>query len=664
MGWEAKHLRGEVKATLRRRREGTVVSLSDPKEGEKTIWVPTWNVSVGDTVDGVFYPQSQVWIPVRPEAVQVYPSGEDPVRRELGQVVYSVLPALGYGRSLALGRMEEAFDYLLLRKPLDSLFAPGEYRERREAEEGLREWHWFFEALEELLRLGFTPMEGYWALSALGVEALDLAGRNPFLLAQVDGVEYLRLVSRFGRHDPVGDALHRLKERYWREGSTLFPQEVLGEEGERVLEASFGQIRGERGWVGLRRYIEQEVEVWENLQGRSRLPALAPSGELGPDQMEAAGLTQHRVAVLTGGPGTGKTYTVSRLVRAAVERGIPVALIAPTGKAARRLEEVSGLPAKTLHSQLGVRPHEGFSSSRPLPQGLVVLDEASMLSLENAVRVLRALPQGASLLLVGDVDQLPPVEPGQPFADLLRLAPSVRLSQVRRQKDPASGLLEAARRALEGRGWTEVLARRPKDLLYVRAKDAREALRWAKLLVRLYLQAGLGPEEVQVLTPVHEGSLGTRALNSALRELYPKKAQDGVLLGDGHMAMVGEKIIFAENKPLLGVANGTMGVLEGVDDTTMLVRAGGGYLEVPRALGHLATLGYAITVHRSQGSEWKAVVLVVPESGLVTRRLVYTALTRAKEQVAVVSLWDMERHPLPEDKGRRTWLGLLAPGLS
>lgn len=663
---ETLHLVASVVDVVRRYREGTVVLLDTTATGSKGVWVPTWEVAKGDLVDGFFQPNRNLWVPVKPELVRVYPSGDPPMKRELGQVIYTVVPAMGYQRSLALGRRENAFDHLLMRKPLDGLFVPHEIRERKEAEEGLRGWRWFFEGLQELVSLGFTPMEGYRILEALGEPGVALAQEKPFLLAQVEGVEYLRLVSRFRRKDPAGELVQRLKEVYGSQGSTLAHyKEVLGPkadmaEVERLVEASLGQVFWQGEWLGLARYVDLEMELWENARERSSLPLLPPPPGLGEDQAKAITLLEHRVGILTGGPGTGKTYTLSRMVQAAREAGIPVVLMAPTGKAARRMEELAGTEARTLHGALGIKPHEGFASPSNLPRGLVILDEASMLSLEDAVSAVRALPAGASLLLVGDVDQLPPVQPGQPFADLLGRTVTVRLVSVRRQKNPRAVLLEAARATLEGVPWKEVVRGEPEDFLYVRAKSPAEAVRWVRFFSEYYLVGGFSIEDFQVLTPVHGGPLGTQALNGVLRQIVPRRTSMGVQLGDGHMAFAGEKIIFNENRFLLKVANGTMGILEEISENILLVRSGKDYLEVPKGVSHLVSLGYAITVHRSQGSEWRAVILVLPETHLLTRKLVYTGLTRAREQVVVITTEDLLRKPPRQDPRRQTWLNTLA----
>jgi len=665
---DAVHLRGEVGELIGRWREGTVVELKPEGRSEvEKVWVPTWRVAKGDYVKGTFKKGPRFYLPVREDAVRVYLGSTPPEVRELGQAIFTVVPELGFRRSLELGRHPEAFSYLLGEKDLRPFFTGAEHRELSEATAALARWRWFFESLKELMGLGFTPMEGASALAELGEPAVGMARENPFLLCQVEGVEYIALAARLGRTDPAGRLLQAIKDHGRRTGDTVVrPKELplTGREIAEGLKRCGDQVVEVRGHLALSRVADLEAELLENLRGPSLLPPLRLEG-VGEDQARAGELVAHRVAVLTGGPGTGKTYTVSRILAEARRLGVPVALIAPTGKAARRLSQMSGSPAYTIHTYLGVNPNHPYPSPKGLPKGLVVLDEASMLDLRTAVLVVRGLPEGASLLLVGDVDQLPPVEPGQPFADLVDRAPTVRLSAVRRQKE-GSVLLEAARLALEGKPLGPVVSARPKDFLYAQGSEG-ELLGTLKKLFAYYLAQGLSVEEVQVLTPVHEGPLGTRELNGLLRSIVLKGVKEEppgrvVQLGDGHLARIGEKIVFNENMFRIGLANGMLGVIEEIGDSSFLVRTEEGRMEVPRGLAHQASLAYAMTVHRSQGSEWPVVIIVLPDSPLSRRKLLYTAITRGREQVVLLTTLPLLDRGLPPERPRRTWLGLVLPG--
>lgn len=654
-----------VEDLVERYREGTVVLARSKETGEELrVWVPTWSVAQGDHVEGVFRKGKRYLYPVDEKAYRVYPGGASAVERELGQAIYSAVPAIGYRRALNLAKRPDAFDYLLGKEDPAALFGPLEHYGLKEAKAELKARRWYLEALRDLMAMGFTPLEAASALEELGEPAVDLARRDPFLLCQVPGVDYLALASRFKRLSPVGALLQEVKDKTYGTGDTVVPLSELPlpkEDLERGLEGAADQVTLFKDHVGFARVVDLEAFVWENALEASRLPPVPPPEGLAPEQARVAEVLKRRVGILTGGPGTGKTYTVSRLVQTALKAGVSVQLVAPTGKAAQRMRELSGLPAQTVHRALGFRPHEPLALPKPLPPGLTVLDEASMITLPDLDRLLRALPERSALLMVGDADQLPPVGLGQPFADLVGRVPTVRLQVTRRQAKGAEGILEAARRALEGQPLREVLAKRPPDLLYRRVKSPEEATRLVAELVTYYLKGGLSLWEFQVLTPIHAGPLGTRALNGLVRSIVPKERSRPLELSGGVVAYVGDKVIFDENKPLLGVMNGTMGIVRVVGEDTFLLDTGEDLKELPKGVATQASLGYAITVHRSQGSEWPAVVLVLPESPLSTRKVVYTALTRAKRQAVLLSLLDLENRPLPKDRRRRTYLGLVAP---
>ncbi len=654
-----------VEDLVERYREGTVVLARTKDTGEELrVWIPTWSVAQGDHIEGVFRKGKRYLYPVSERAYRVYPGGASAVERELGQAIYNAVPAIGYRRALNLAKRPDAFDYLLGKSDLASLFGPLEHYQLKEARAELKARRWYLEALKALMDLGFTPLEAASALEELGEPAVDLARQDPFLLCQVPGVDYLALASRFKRLSPVGAFLQEIKERSYATGDTMVPLPDLPlprDQLERGLEGAKGQVTLFKDHVGFSRVVDLEAFVWENALEPSGLPPLPPPEGLAPEQAKVVEVLQRRVGVLTGGPGTGKTYTVSRLVQAALKAGIPVQMMAPTGKAAQRMRELSGLPAQTVHRALGFRPHEPLALPKALPPGLTVLDEASMITLPDLDRVLRALPANSALLMVGDADQLPPVGLGQPFVDLVGRVPTVRLKVTRRQAKGATGILEAARCALEGLPLRAVLAKRPPDLLYRRVESPEEATRLVAELVTYYLKQGLSLWEFQVLTPIHAGPLGTRALNQLVRSIAPKERSRPLELSGGIVAYVGDKIIFDENKPLLGVMNGTMGIVRVVGDDTFLLDTGEDLKELPKGVATQASLGYAITVHRSQGSEWPAVILVLPESPLTTRKVVYTALTRAKQQAVLLSVPDLENRPLPKDRRRRTYLSLVAP---
>ena len=343
------------------------------------------------------------------------------------------------------------------------------------------------------------------------------------------------------------------------------------------------------------------------------------------------------VSLLTGGPGTGKSRTVAALVAVADRAGRTVALAAPTGRAAKRLEELSDAPASTLHRLLGAEGITGeFSRGRgwPLDADLVVVDEASMLDAELAAALLAACADGTHLLLVGDPAQLPSIGAGRVLGDLLdtELLPTTALTTLYRQD--AGGAIARLATAVRG-GELPAVDDPTREVVVVRAGSSAEVAHRVVQLVTDSIPRALGipAADVQVVTPVHRGDAGTLTLNTALKaHLNP---------GPGtHRGFdPGDRVVALANRPEAGFTNGEVGTVLGRGDGAGLrVAFTTGEAQVPGdAVGEL-TLGFAITVHRAQGSEWPAVVVAVPTeaAGMLSRPLIYTALTRARQHLSLV----------------------------
>jgi len=376
----------------------------------------------------------------------------------------------------------------------------------------------------------------------------------------------------------------------------------------------------------------------------------ATGADLAPGQQDAVRLAlTEKVAVLTGGPGCGKSFTVRSIVALAAAKGARVVLAAPTGRAAKRLTELTGVEAQTVHRLLQLRPggEAGFDRDKPLPADLVVVDESSMLDLLLANKLVRAVPPGAHLLLVGDVDQLPSVGAGEVLRDLLAEGtpvPHVRLTQVFRQAS-RSGVVTNAHRINAGRP-PEV--RGLDDFFLFATDDAEEAARLTVDVVvrRIPARFGLDPRrDVQVLTPVHRGPAGAAALNELLQEaLTPARPDRAEKRFGGRVFRVGDKVSQIRNdydKGSSGVFNGTQGVVTAIDavEQTLTVRTDEDE-SIDYDFGELDELvhAYAVTVHRSQGSEYPCVVVPLTTSAwtMLQRNLLYTAVTRAKKLVVLV----------------------------
>ena len=405
--------------------------------------------------------------------------------------------------------------------------------------------------------------------------------------------------------------------------------------------------------LGLTRFAMAEESVAE---GISRLLASAErlatpegttsvTGGLDADQRAAVQLlAEHGVVVLHGGPGTGKSRTVSAVVELASALRKRVALAAPTGRAAKRLEELAGHEASTLHRLLGAQGGRTSEERRgateflrgeswPIDAEVVVVDEASMLDVELAAALLDACADGTHLLVVGDPAQLPSIGPGRVLADILQanVVPSIELTTLHRQAEGGTiARLAAAVRV----GDLPPVDDPTREVVVVPAASADEGARRVVQLVTDSIPRALGipASDVQVVTPVHRGPAGTASLNAVLKkQLNPGGGTSGGF-------DVGDRVVATANHLDDGFANGEVGVVTQIEDGALTVDFGAGPLTVPgRAVSDLVH-GWAITVHRAQGSEWPAVVSVLPPEagGMLSRPLVYTAWTRAQRHLSVV----------------------------
>ncbi|SLM02179.1 MULTISPECIES: ATP-dependent RecD-like DNA helicase [unclassified Actinoplanes] len=370
---------------------------------------------------------------------------------------------------------------------------------------------------------------------------------------------------------------------------------------------------------------------------------------LAPEQEAAVKLAlTHKVAVLTGGPGCGKSFTVRSIVELAAAKRARIQLVAPTGRAAKRLAELTGHPAATVHRLLKLQPggDASFDRDNPLDADLLVVDESSMLDLILANKLVKAIPPGAHLLLVGDVDQLPSVGAGEVLRDLLaaEVIPRVRLTQIFRQA-AESGVVTNAHRVNRGR---PPLLDGMSDFFLFPCDDTEET---AGLTVdvacqRIPRRFGLDPRrDVQILTPMHRGPAGAGALNTLLQQqLTPAREDLPERRAGGRVFRVGDKVTQIRNnydKGVAGVFNGTVGVITGLspEEQTLTVRTDEDEL-IEYDFDELDELAhaYAITIHRSQGSEYPAVVIPLTTSAwmMLQRNLLYTAITRAKRLVVLV----------------------------
>ena len=356
-------------------------------------------------------------------------------------------------------------------------------------------------------------------------------------------------------------------------------------------------------------------------------------------------LTQ-RVAVLTGGPGCGKSFTVKSVITLAAAKRAKIVLAAPTGRAAKRLTELSGHPATTVHRLLQLRPggDPSFDRDHPLDADLIVVDEASMLDLILANKLIKAVPPGAHLLLVGDVDQLPSVGAGEVLRDMLAAdtIPRVRLTQIFRQAQQ-SGVVVNAHRINAGQ--PPAFGEHPDFFLFPADEPEATAERVVDLVARrIPRRFGIPPRDIQVLAPMHRGPAGAGTLNTLLQQALAPAAEGTPERRHGaRVFRPGDKVIQIRNnydKGTAGVFNGTVGTITAlsVTDQQLTVRTDEDE-DIVYDFDELDELqhAYAITVHRSQGSEYPAVVVPLTMSAytLLQRNLLYTAVTRAKRLVVL-----------------------------
>lgn len=391
----------------------------------------------------------------------------------------------------------------------------------------------------------------------------------------------------------------------------------------------------------------------------------APVGELTETQTQAMRTAlSSRLSVITGGPGVGKTTLIRELVSAAQRRGRTLALAAPTGRAARRLSEATGHPASTIHRMLRFNPQrERFEvdAEQPLDADLVIVDEASMVDIFLMRDLLRALNALASLVLVGDADQLPSVGPGAVLHDLIesQVFPVTRLTEVFRQSE-GSQIVAAAHAVNRGQ-----LPPRPEseelgDYYFVRQGDPARAAALIERLVseRIPERFGFDPlRDVQVITPMHKGEVGTVELGARLQAaLNP----DGQTFTSGdHRYRVGDKVMQVRNNHDEEVYNGDVGYVVAADESEGTLRVAFDERTLTYEGRELDDLqqAYCVTVHKSQGSEYPAVVLplMTQHFPMLQRNLVYTALTRGKRLVVVVGSERALELAVTNDRVRRRY---------
>ena len=432
-------------------------------------------------------------------------------------------------------------------------------------------------------------------------------------------------------------------------GLELEAREVVADEvdGRRCIFLA-GLHRAERAIADRLRALQEGALPWPHIDPAKAIPWVEARAGITLAESQRAALRLallSKVLVITGGPGVGKTTLINSILKVLGAKGIEMALAAPTGRAAKRLSESTGREAKTIHRLLDVDPRHGSfrrNEESPLKCDLLVVDETSMVDVPLMHAILRAVPEQAALILVGDVDQLPSVGPGQVLADIIGSGAVrvVRLTEVFRQASQ-SRIIANAHRINQG-GMPEWTRDPHSDFHFVACRDAEEGLARIIEIVRARIPArfGLDPiRDIQVLCPMNRGGLGARALNLELQKVL-NPPDESAVQRFGWTFGVGDKVMQVENDYDKDVYNGDLGFVRAVDPEASEVLIEFDGREVTYGLGELdeLVLAYATTIHKSQGSEYPAVVipLTTQHYTMLRRNLLYTGVTRGRRLVVIV----------------------------
>lgn len=579
------------------------------------------------------------------------------------------------------------------------------------------------EVMLQLSKLGVTTNMSVKIYNHYGQAAMDAIRENPYRLAEeVEGIGFhtadeiaSKLGFQKGSEFRMQSGLLYALEQAAMNGNTYLPKEELTLEAARLLavdpemlEVSYEslvmnrklKILGDQvSSMVMYRMEERAAGMLLNLNERFvKDPALLTTQisdiekeegmTLDVRQREAVeGAANHGVFVLTGGPGTGKTTTIKAIIRYFEREGLTIRLAAPTGRAAKRMSEACGQEAQTIHRLLevngsviaGEQEEDGKvrpgtfqrNEENPLEADVVIIDEMSMVDISLMYALLRAVAEGTRLVMVGDVDQLPSVGPGNVLKDIIASGAFcvVTLTNVFRQNEAGDIVLNAHR---IHKGEPVTLDNKSRDFFFLKRYDVDHILKVVMLLVQEKLPGyvNAGPYDIQILTPSRKGLLGVENLNPILQKyLNPPDEKKAEHSFGTFLIREGDKVMQTKNDYQMewqilgkygitiekgtGIFNGDIGIVEEVNDfnSTLRIRFDDGHMvDYPYKQVDQLELAYAMTIHKSQGSEYPAVVMPLLSGPrmLYNRNLLYTAVTRAKNCVVIVGdekvFYDMEQN--------------------
>jgi len=566
----------------------------------------------------------------------------------------------------------------------------------------------FADASIELRELGIEMNEAVRIYKLYGKDSLRIVSEDPYILAEdIRGINFRRADSIAAKLGVEPDSSIRIQSgiRYmlksWAaSGSTLMPESFLIEKTAEFLDVMMDNVReslkdmvfageleedsiDDEAVIYLYGYYHAEQRVAHELmklrnaevrpipmQYNNFMEAVSMGGtdpyetvELSEEQKRAVlECLTNNVTVITGGPGTGKTTIINTIVQILDFAGMSFALAAPTGRAAKRMEEATGKPAMTIHRMLEFVWSEeeevlnfGRNEENPLEEDVIIVDEASMIDLMLMDGLLNAVKEGTRLIFTGDADQLPPVGAGNVLRDMIASGciPVIRLKEIFRQAE-GSGIVTNSHLINSG----EYPEQQSGDDFYIIGKFSENSISdTIRELVGGRIEAGFdfvrSADDIQILTPTKRGMLGAPSLNAMLQEVVNPPAEDKAELKIGSVIFrEGDKVMQLRNNYSAewhtdnflsdgeGVFNGDMGIVEEIDAEykTMTVRMDDRIIEYAGEMLEEIDLAYAVTVHKSQGSEFPVVVIPVLRFPpmLMTRNLLYTAVTRGKRLVVIV----------------------------